>query len=201
MWHWSLNWDEITPRIVIGSCPMTPSDIDRIHRKARTSALLSLQHEECLAAFRIDYPAQRRYGERLGLTMARCPIRDFDPPDMRRRLPTATRRLTALIAQGHRVYVHCTAGIGRAPLTVLAYLTFVEGRSLEQASALLARERRCAAPNWEAYHGCRDDLIEQFREQIARCAFELYERGVNADALEDWRQAEAEVIRAALHPA
>ncbi len=180
---------------------MTLSDIDHIHRQAKTSALLSLQHDECLAAFRIDYPAQQRYGERLGLTMARCPIRDFDPPDMRQRLPAATRRLAGLLAHGHRVYVHCTAGIGRAPLTVLAYLTLVEGRPLEQATALLARERRCATPNWEAYYGCRDDLVGQYREQIARCAFELYERGVNANALEDWRQAEAEVIRAALRPA
>ena len=37
MWTWSLNWDEITPRIVIGTCPMTPDDLDVICAEAGLS--------------------------------------------------------------------------------------------------------------------------------------------------------------------
>ncbi len=46
MWTWSLNWGEITPRILIGTCPMTPADLDRIRAGADVSALLSLQHND-----------------------------------------------------------------------------------------------------------------------------------------------------------
>ncbi len=42
-------------------------------------------------------------------------------------LPEAVRMLYALKhALGKRVYVHCTAGINRATLTVVGYLTFVQ---------------------------------------------------------------------------
>jgi len=30
MWTWSLNWGEITPRILVGTCPMTTADLERI---------------------------------------------------------------------------------------------------------------------------------------------------------------------------
>jgi protein-tyrosine phosphatase len=36
------------------------------------------------------------------------------------------RKLALLLAMGKRVYVHCTAGINRATLTVVGYLTFVK---------------------------------------------------------------------------
>ena len=42
-------------------------------------------------------------------------------------LPEAVRMLYVLKhALGKRVYVHCTAGINRATLTVVGYLTFVQ---------------------------------------------------------------------------
>ena len=28
-WKWTLNWDYITPQLVVGSCPRSPSDIVR----------------------------------------------------------------------------------------------------------------------------------------------------------------------------
>lgn len=45
-------------------------------------------------------------------------------------LPEAVRLLHVLTARGKRVYVHCTAGINRATLTVVGYLTFVQVRAL-----------------------------------------------------------------------
>ena len=35
MWTWSLNWGDITPQIVIGTCPMTPDDLETIRTEAR----------------------------------------------------------------------------------------------------------------------------------------------------------------------
>jgi hypothetical protein len=71
MWTWSLNWDEITPRILVGTCPMTTVDLDRIGAEAGVSAVLSVQHDHCLAYWDIDYAEMRTHGEKLGLRMAR----------------------------------------------------------------------------------------------------------------------------------
>ena len=101
MWTWSLNWGEITPHIVVGSCPMTPDDLREISTETGVSAVLSLQHDECLEYWDIDYAEMLRAGSELGLVLVRCPIRDFDVPDMRRRLPDAVRALDHLQAAGY----------------------------------------------------------------------------------------------------
>ena len=125
-WQWSLNWDEVRTDMVIGSCPMIIEDIDRICEEAGATALLSLQSEECRAAFGIDYESHREHGVARGALMLNTPMLDFNPPDQRINLPQAVRALAILLATSHRVYVHCTAGLNRAPLAVLAYLAFVE---------------------------------------------------------------------------
>jgi len=198
MWTWSLNWGEVTPEIVVGTCPMAAGDLARIRAGARASAVLSLQHDSCLAYWGIDYAEMCAAAEELGMTMSRCPIRDFDVADMRRCLPDAVAALAALLTRGHRTYVHCTAGLGRAPLTVLAYLILVERRDPEQAIRLILRARPGAVPAWEAYHGCRGDLIRRYGRRIEQRAYELHQRGVYGDALADWCEAEAEVLAEAL---
>ena len=60
--------------------------------------------------------------------MTRVPIRDFDHGDQALMLPEAVRILALLTAMNFKVYVHCTAGINRATLTVLGYFTFVQAR-------------------------------------------------------------------------
>ncbi len=199
MWTWSLNWGEITPRILVGTCPKMPADLGQI-RAADVSAVLSLQHDECLAYWRIDEAQMRRHGEKLGLRMERSPMRDFDIPDQQRRLPNAVATLADLQAQGHRTYVHCTAGLGRSPLTVLSYLICIEGHSPAEASRLIHQGRPGAVPAWEAYHGCREELVGRHRSRIEQRAYELSQAraGGNGDADADWLQAEAEVIRSVL---
>jgi protein-tyrosine phosphatase len=126
--------------------------------------------------------------------MERCPIRDFNIPDMRRRLPEAIAALARLQVHGHRTYVHCTAGLGRAPLTVLGYLTLVERQDPEDAIQMILKGRPGAVPAWEAYHGCCADLVARHRELIERRAYELYQSGTHGNADADWRQAQTEVL-------
>jgi hypothetical protein len=200
MWTWSLNWVEITPRILVGTCPMTTADLERIVAETGASAVLSVQHDDCLTYWDIDYPEMRTHGEKLGLRMARSPMRDFDIPDQRRNLAQAVRALADLQSRGHRTYVHCTAGLGRAPLTVLSYLAWVEGLSPEEAIGLINRGRPHAVPAWEAHHGCRQDLVVRYRPRIEERAYALSQTRAaeQGDPQEDWRQAEVEVIRSAL---
>ena len=195
MWTWSLNWGQITENIVIGTCPMVPDDLKKIQSEAEISGVLSLQHDDCLAFWDIKYATMYRTGTVRGLMMERCPIKDFDVQDVRKRLPKAILMLANMLTLEHRVYVHCTAGMGRAPTVVLGYLTLVEGYSPDDAIHLILKGRPGSVPAWEAYYGCRKDLVECYREAIERRAYELYEQGVHGNAHADWFQAQAEILR------
>lgn len=195
MWEWSLEWDEVTPTILVGSCPMKISDLEQIRNETGIDSLLSLQHDDCHTYWSIDFEGLKGAASKLGLRIKRVPIRDFDIQDMRRQLPCAIAALAELQTTCNRTLVHCTAGFGRAPLTVLGYLTLVEGLDPEQAIQLILRARPKAVPAWEALHGCVEDLVALHRDEIARRAYEIYERGEHATAEEDWRHAQAEVLR------
>ena len=88
--------------------------------------VLFAQSDACLEALKIDWDKIRQHAVSRGVLMARVPIRDFDHNDQALMLSEAVRTLAVLLAFGGKVYVHCTAGINRASLTVLAYLTFVQ---------------------------------------------------------------------------
>lgn len=197
-WSWSLNWGEITPKLVVGSCPMSTGDLERVAREAGASAILSLQHDDCLAYWEIDYEEMERAGDRIGLVMRRCPIRDFDPADGQRRLPLAVHLLAKLQAKGHRTYTHCTAGLGRAPLVALGYLALVEQMDPDEALLRIRAGRPGAVPSWEAYQGARLELGENLRDRIAERAHALHNEQAGTSAAADWRQAEAEVLCSAL---
>ncbi len=195
-WQWSLNWGDIRHDIVVGSCPMTIEDIDRIAGEAGATALLSLQTDLCRGAFSIDFSAHQTHARRRNLQLANVPMRDFDPPEQRRLLPDAVRALTRLIGNGGtRVYVYCTAGINRSPLTVLGYLTFVEGLTTEAAMDLILHGRPVAEPYWDSYYGCRHDLVEQYRDAIELRAWDASRYGEAGDADFNWLTAERDVIR------
>ena len=81
---------------------------------------------------------------------------------------------------------------------MLGYLTLVEGYSPEDAIRLILEGRPGAVPAWEAYNGCRKDLVVRHKDAIERRAYELYELGIHGNAYADWCQAQAEVLRSVL---
>jgi len=197
-WNWSLNWGIITPELVVGTCPQEPADLEEIKVSTGVAAVMSLQHDECLAHYGIDFDRMRRKGEALGLVMERCPIRDFDPRETRRLLPDAVKKLAGLQARGHRTYVHCTAGISRAPLTVFGYLALVAGVDEDEARRMIMDRRPGAVPYWEAYDGAREDLKAQHRELIERRVSELAGDNLSLDGARVESRAEAEILREVL---
>lgn len=194
MWVWTLNWGEIRDDIVVGTCPTTAADIDAIGDETGARALLSLQTDECRASLGIVYEDLVRHARRRDLVLVNAPMRDFDAVEQRSSLPSAVTALRNLLAGGRKTYVHCTAGANRAPLTVLAYLTFVEGMTVPDAMALIHNGRPGAEPYWESYHGCRQDVIARNRATVERRAWELCQLDPNPAPDANWRQAEIEVL-------
>ncbi len=140
--------DEIVPGLFVGACPRTPGEVAQL-AAAGLSAVLTMQTDADLDDQEIDWPALRAVYERSGIAVCRQPIRDFDPRALRERLPEAVDALRGLREAGHRVYVHCTAGVGRSPTVVVAFLHWVRGWDLAEAARHVVGRRWCE-PNLEA---------------------------------------------------
>ena len=171
-WQWTLNWDAVTPdeRVLVGSCPRTPADVERLAAEAGPTAVLCLQCDDCHRALQIDGDAIARRGAELGLKMVRVPIRDFDHGDQGLMLPEAVRVLASLLESGHRVYVHCTAGINRASLVTVGWLTFVEGLHLEAAVEQVKSRRQQAHPYLDSWHAAKNMLLEPHGARLTALA-------------------------------
>jgi protein-tyrosine phosphatase len=57
------------------------------------------------------------------------------------------------------VYVHCTAGLGRAPAAIIAYLFWFQNYSLEEAYSKLTAVRPCG-PKKAAIRAATFDLLD-----------------------------------------
>jgi len=75
------------------------------------------------------------------------PIHDFNAEDLEEKLHGAALALKNLRDQGRSVYVHCTAGMGRAPATVVVYLCLFEGWEPMECDAFLKSYRKVCVPN------------------------------------------------------
>jgi hypothetical protein len=201
MWEWTLNWGFVREDLIVGSCPVGLSDLGRIRDGTGATAVLSLQCDECRARFDIDRQAHRQHGERLGLVLVNVPMRDFDPVDQRRCLPDAVRALHRLRRAGHRVYIHCTAGINRAPLVVFAYLVWMENLVETEALRILRRGRPESEPYLDAYQGSRRDLLTIHRAAVAARAYALWRAQPGPAAEADWHRAERDVLHSVVRNA
>lgn len=175
-WRWTLNWDEIDANIVVGSCPRTAADIATLAGPdgPRPTAILCLQSDLCWDALSIEGPSVIAAARDARILHTRVAVRDFDHADQALMLPEAVRLLATLVAAGHRVYVHCTAGINRATLTVVGYYTFVRGAPLASALRKVRGARPQAHPYVDCWRTVRGRLLEGRGEEVAGRARAIY---------------------------
>lgn len=197
-WRWTLNWNQITPNIIVGSCPRSPGDIDRMVNEAEIDAILNLQCDLCFDALKIPFDAIRKRAVERGVRLERVAIRDFDHADQSLMLPVAIRVLNSLVGRGMKVYVHCTAGINRATLTTVGHLTFVQQMNLEDAVASVKSARPVAHPYIDCWSEARRRLLDGRKDEVTRASVELYEtrlqNGIKGTKETDWFDAEKLVI-------
>ena len=183
-WEWTLNWDPICfdddgaalrdpsdselrdASMIIGSCPRTPEDVDRLVDEAGIEAIICLQCALCHGALKIDWDPIRKRALERGVLIVRVSVRDFDRLDQAKMLPEMVRKLALFQAMGKRTYVHCTAGINRASLTVLGYLTFVRGFSYDDALAVVRESRPQANPYAVSWNIARARLLAERQEDV-----------------------------------
>ncbi|CAE7295817.1 DSP4 [Symbiodinium pilosum] len=139
-----MNYAKCFERIYIGSCLQTAADVDTL-KKEGVGIVFCLQEDKDMAHFNIDLAPILARAKEVDILHVRHPIKDFDPLSLRKHLPDAVRRLNAemLARPKDAAYIHCTAGLGRAPATALAYMFMIEGMDLDDAYAHLYKSRRC----------------------------------------------------------
>lgn len=155
-----MNYTLITDNLIVGSQPQKPEDIDHLKREENVAYILNLQQDKDVEFWGIDLKSIIKRCRELGIRHMRRPARDFDPDSLRSELPKAASSLEWAISEGKgKVYVHCTAGLGRAPAVAITYMFWFCGMNLNTAYDTLTSERPCG-PNKRAIRGATYDLAK-----------------------------------------
>uniref|UniRef100_A0A1D1ZZI8 Tyrosine specific protein phosphatases domain-containing protein n=1 Tax=Auxenochlorella protothecoides TaxID=3075 RepID=A0A1D1ZZI8_AUXPR len=154
-----MNYTRILDNLIVGSCPQTAEDIERLVSQEEVGTILSLQEDSDMAYFGLDLaPILAACSGRID--HVRRPLRDFDAHSLRMGLPAAVAALQgSMQRQGGTAYIHCTAGLGRAPAVALAYMWWVCGVTLPHAHAHLTALRPCS-PKLGAVRAAALDVLQ-----------------------------------------
>lgn len=87
-----------------------------------------------------ESPLAREWLEGTSLTAKHVGMLDHDPPSQDA-LRESTRFIASQISGGKTVLVHCLAGVGRTGSVIVAYMIEYQGKTADEAMALL-REMR-----------------------------------------------------------
>ncbi|MFT7622997.1 MAG: protein-tyrosine phosphatase [Myxococcota bacterium] len=143
---------ELTPELWVGSYPQSPTDV--LHLKAAgITAILNLQSDDDFRQKSIQWGLFWNFYVKQGMEVVRHPITDFDPQPLLEELPAAVERLNALVAKGHKVYVHCTAGINRSPSVCIGFLSKYRDMDVAAANELVKGIRPNVYPYPEVLKG------------------------------------------------
>lgn len=155
-----MNYNLITENLIVGSQPQKPEDIDHLKEEQNVAYILNLQQDGDIAYWGIDFESILKRCKQIGIRHMRRPARDFDGDSLRSMLPKAVSSLEWAVSEGKgRVYVHCTAGLGRAPAVAIAYMFWFCDMDLNTAYDTLTAIRPCG-PNKKAIRGATYDLAK-----------------------------------------
>lgn len=137
-----LDLSMIESNLFVGEYP-TPEDVAWLREEARVSAVFSLQDELDLAKKNLRLDALESAYARHGVRFHRVPVADGDTQALGAHLDGIVLRLDEWLQAGERVYLHCNAGMNRAPTVAIAYLHACRGLPLPDACDLVKQRRFC----------------------------------------------------------
>ena len=149
-----MDCSQVLPNLFLGSYPACVEDISRLQHEFGITAVVAVQTTDDFAYLNVDWDRLQARYRRGGVELRWMPVRDFDLDDLCENLPACVQALDELVRAGHRVYVHCTMGMGRSPSVVIAYLHWVQGWDFDKAVEHVTRCRPCM-PGLEAIRRAR----------------------------------------------
>ena len=132
----------ILPQLLIGAYPR-PRDAAWLRTAHHVTAVLSLQDDSDLVSKGLRLHELERAYARQALAFQRVPVPDGDTHTFAARLDEIVAHLTRFVRHDHRVYVHCNAGMNRAPTVAIAYLHAAHGWTLPVARDFVKERRHC----------------------------------------------------------
>ncbi|KAJ7965124.1 Phosphoglucan phosphatase [Quillaja saponaria] len=155
-----MNYTVITENLIVGSQPQKPEDVDHLKQEEDVAYILNLQQDKDVEYWGIDLQSIIRRCQELDIRHMRRPAKDFDPDSLRNGLPKSVSSLEWAISEGKgKMYVHCTAGLGRAPAVAITYMFWFCGMNLNTAYDKLTSKRPCG-PSKTAIRGATYDLAK-----------------------------------------
>ena len=170
---------QVLSHLFVGSCPRSLEHIDFLHSLGIT-AVLNFQTEDdctknCIPEIGMDKNplAVRDFYDSKGMQYIWMPTWDMDTQGRANMLIQASFLLAQILRNGHRVYLHCNAGVGRSTAAACGYLTFVLGLSARETQHVVASSRPVAVFNFEAIEVARPRYKALFED--GRCKEEALE--------------------------
>ena len=132
----------ILPNLFIGEYPAL-EDADWLRSVHQITTVFSLQDDSDLASKCLDLRQLEHTYRQHGLRFHRVPVPDCDVETFGRLLDQIVSSLSELLRRGERVYLHCNAGMNRAPTVAIAYLHTVHGLPLLAARDVVKQRHHC----------------------------------------------------------
>ena len=147
----------ISDELLVGEYPGR-ADIGWLKDTYGITAVHNLQDDDDLRMNGLDNRELSAEYVAHGIGYVRTPIQDGSADAMAERLEVALHDLHDLVGSGSRVYLHCNAGMNRAPTLAIAFLRAYRQMSLEEAMKLVKKNRACGLlmAVLEEYFGPRD---------------------------------------------
>ncbi|XP_074892142.1 laforin isoform X1 [Buteo buteo] len=169
----------ILPNIWLGSCPRQLEHVTvKLKHELGVTAVMNFQTEwdivqNSWGCNRYPEPMSpeilmKLYKEE-GLAYVWMPTPDMSTEGRIQMLPQAVCLLHGLLENGHTVYVHCNAGVGRSTAAVSGWLKYVKGWSLRKVQYFLASRRPAVYIDEEALNRAEDDFYQKFGHLRSSC--------------------------------
>ncbi|KAM9444626.1 laforin isoform 1-T2 [Clarias gariepinus] len=169
----AMHFSKILPQIWLGSCPRRVEHVTlKLKHELGVTAVMNFQTEWDVMTN--SHGCRRDSNEHMtpetmmhlyrdcGLAYVWIPTPDMSTEGRVRMLPQAVYLLYGLLENGHSVYVHCNAGVGRSTAAVCGLLMYVLGWSLRKVQYYLTAKRAAVYIDEEALVRAREDFLLKF---------------------------------------
>ncbi|XP_028717035.1 laforin isoform X2 [Peromyscus leucopus] len=162
----------ILPNVWLGSCPRQLEHVTiKLKHELGITAVMNFQTEWDIIQ---NSSGCNRYPEPMtpdtmmklykeeGLAYIWMPTPDMSTEGRVQMLPQAVCLLHALLENGHTVYVHCNAGVGRSTAAVCGWLHYVIGWSLRKVQYFVMAKRPAVYIDEDALARAQEDFFQKF---------------------------------------
>ncbi|XP_057175056.1 laforin-like, partial [Triplophysa rosa] len=171
--QYSLSLFRVLPQVWLGSCPCRVEHVTlKLKQELGVTAVMNFQTEWDVV--NNSHGCRRDLSQPMapetmmhlyrdcGLAYIWIPTPDMSTEGRTRVLPEAVFLLYGLLENGHTVYVHCNAGVGRSTAVVCGVLMYVLGWTLRKVQYYLTAKRAAVYIDEEALVQAKDDFLKKF---------------------------------------